>query len=168
MAKPKNFELMSKIEEFYHRGLSDGKIAKQLGVRLNVVHWYRFKVLKLSAHQTKRQYVDQHSKLKGYIIRGVKSSAKRRGIEFNLHPEDFEIVENCPIFGEVLSYKNFFGKSDSNSDFFATMDRKDPSKGYVPGNVWIISRLANNMKSSASPDQLFQFSQFFFKEYDIV
>ena len=38
------------------------------------------------------------------------------------------------------------GHSKSNSP---SIDRLDNTKGYVKGNVWVISTLANNMKNSA-------------------
>lgn len=168
MAKPKNEVLMQAIEVLYHQGLSDGKIAEKVDHRVNEIHYYRHFVMKLPAHQTKRVYDNEQDKLKGYIIRGIKSSAKRRGFEFDLKYQDLEIVERCPLLDVPLSYKNFLGKSDSNDLSFATVDRIDSSKGYVKGNVWIISRLANNMKSCATKEQLKTFATNILREYDIV
>ena len=34
------------------------------------------------------------------------------------------------------------------------MDRKDPSKGYTPDNIQIISNLANRIKTNATPEQI--------------
>ena len=154
MAKSPNFERISKIEELYHQGYSDGKISGITGWPLSNIHYYRNYYLSLPAHQTKRMYDNLNSKLVGYIIRGVKSSAKRRNLDFNLTHDDIEIVTHCPLLGTELSYKNFLGSTDSNSLDFATVDRIDSTKGYVKGNVWIISRLANNMKSCATANQL--------------
>lgn len=159
MAKAKNEYLMNEIKKYYVQGLSDGKIARILGTRVNVVHYYRYHVMQLAAHQTKRVYSDEETKLRGYILRGIKSSAKRRGLEFNLSIDDIVLVERCPLLGVELTYKNFMGKSDSNSQNFATVDRIDSSKGYVKGNIWIISRLANNMKSDSTAEQLKTFSE---------
>ena len=149
---------MIQVKQLHDSGLSDGKIAKQLGRRVNEIHYYRYYVLKLPAHQIKRVYSDHESKLKGYIIRSIKSSAKRRGIYFDLKPEDLVLNVNCPLLGFKLDYKNFQGGSVFNSKNYATVDRIDSSKGYVKGNVWIISRLANNMKSCATFEELKLFS----------
>lgn len=167
MAKTKNFKLMEEIRQHHSFGLTDGKIATLTGKRVNEIHYYRYHVLKLPAIQTKRVYGNENDKLRGYIIRGIKSSAKRRGLEFDLEFSDLRIVDKCPLLDLELNYKNFFGNSDSNADNFATVDRIDNTKGYVKGNVWIISRLANNMKNKASKEQLKMFYSRL-QEYDIV
>lgn len=160
MAKTKNFELMEKVKELHAKGMSDGKIAIEMGTSLSNIHYYRYNVLRLKANQEKKNYHGNDvAKLKGYIIRGIKSSAKRRGIEFNIKSEDLNLNEQCPLLEVNLNYKNFLGRTDSNSDVHATVDRIDNSKGYVKGNVWIISRLANNMKNKANPEQLKTFSK---------
>jgi len=58
-------------------------------------------------------------------------------------------IEACPILKIPLQYAN--GKLCDNS---ATLDKFDVSKGYVPGNVWIISDKANRMKSDATLEEL--------------
>jgi hypothetical protein len=41
------------------------------------------------------------------------------------------------------------------------MDRIDNSRGYVKGNVIIVSQLANRIKTSATPDQIITVGQFY-------
>ena len=154
MARKKNYELMDKITKLHSEGCTDGKIAIMLGTPINTVYHYRSKVLKLKATREKKTYLTEDERLKGYILRNIKSSAKRRGLEFNLSMEDLVLPEKCPILEIPLTYKNFINENESNSLEFATVDRYDNSKGYVKGNVWILSRLANNMKNCATPDQL--------------
>ena len=49
------------------------------------------------------------------------------------------------------------GKQQPNSP---SLDRIDSTKGYIPGNVMIMSTLANKMKQNATPEQLKQFGRY--------
>ena len=101
-----------------------------------------------------RTYLTEYDRIRGYIIRNSKFMAKRRGIYFNLEYTDFELPEFCPILGIKLEYG---AGTDGNSPNHATLDRIDNTKGYIPGNVMIISRLANAMINSATFEQLQSF-----------
>ena len=89
------------------------------------------------------------------MYRRAKQRAVTRGLEFSIEREDVTIPEYCPILGiklEVLT-----GRSGGQPQSPA-LDRKDSSKGYSKGNVWVISHLANMMKSSANKEQLKSFA----------
>jgi hypothetical protein len=79
----------------------------------------------------------------------AKNSAKIRQVEFSIDKEDIQIPELCPIFGIPL-----IRVGGARTDNTPSIDRIDPSKGYVKGNVWIISWLANRIKTNATPSQL--------------
>jgi len=83
----------------------------------------------------------------------AKSRARSLGVEFNLEYEDVFIPTHCPILGTefVLGEANYYEYSPS-------MDRMDPTKGYIKGNVKIISLRANRMKSNATKEELIAFS----------
>ncbi|CAB5238875.1 hypothetical protein UFOVP230_64 [uncultured Caudovirales phage] len=109
----------------------------------------------------KKAYKKQYYATKtGHIRRNlgqIKNRAKRKNIEFDL---DFEYVESlavnvCPVFEFDLSWCQAEGKILFNSP---SLDRIDPSKGYVKGNVQFVSHLANTMKSNASLEQLKKFA----------
>lgn len=99
-------------------------------------------------------YESEYDRIRGYIIRNSKYMAHRRGIYFDLKYTDFELPEFCPILGLKLEYGS---GNDGNSPSHATLDRIDNTKGYIPGNVMVISRLANSMKNSATFEQLESF-----------
>lgn len=99
-------------------------------------------------------YNSEYDRIRGYIIRNSKYCAKRRGIHFDLKFTDFELPEYCPILGIKIEYG---AGSDGNAPNHASLDRIDNSKGYIPGNVMIVSRLANAMKNEANFEQLQSF-----------
>lgn len=100
-------------------------------------------------------YKSESDRIKGYIIRNSKFTAKRRNIHFDLTYNDFEIPKYCPILNIKLTYLT---ESNGNDPSHSSLDRIDNSKGYVKGNVIIISRLANAMKNAANFEQLKLFS----------
>lgn len=61
--------------------------------------------------------------------------------------------ERCPVFGFPL--KSGKGAYRFNAP---SADRIDPSKGYVRGNIQVISMKANTMKQNASTEELRQFA----------
>lgn len=96
------------------------------------------------------------------MFRRAKARAKDRGIEFSLTLEDIVIPEFCPILGTELSAHS--GKSGGLPDSPA-LDRIDNSKGYVKGNVMVMSHLANMMKSSATTEQMILFAKWVIKTH---
>lgn len=91
-------------------------------------------------------------KTKGINLAFHKSRSKKKGMEFNITNEDLFLPEYCPILNIKLDYA---GKLKDHSP---SVDRIDNSKGYVKGNVIVISYLANAMKNKASFEQLRNFS----------
>lgn len=63
-----------------------------------------------------------------------------KGVPFNLTADDFDIPTNCPVTGLELAVA---AGSKCGRDNSPTLDRKIPDLGYVRGNVWVISKIAN-------------------------
>ena len=82
------------------------------------------------------------------------ANARRRseqlGLDFNIELSDVVIPENCPYLNIPIILTSGKGRTKDGP----SLDRIDNSKGYVKGNVEVISVLANKMKSSASWEQL--------------
>lgn len=83
-----------------------------------------------------------------YLWAKAKRRAEKQGLEFNLDPEDIVIPERCPVLGIPIRP---LSKSKNNR---ATLDKKDPGKGYTKGNVFVISGRANLLKNDATIDEL--------------
>lgn len=92
----------------------------------------------------------------------AKSRAILKQIEFNIEQSDIIIPQFCPILG--IELKEFSGASGGRNES-PSLDRIIPSKGYVKGNIRVISHLANAMKSSASPEQLINFAKWINNEF---
>jgi len=88
----------------------------------------------------------------------AKENAKQHGKDFNLTVEDILIPEECPYLGVKLE-TNFNKYNYTHSHNYYSIDRIDSSKGYVKGNIQIISRLANTMKNNATSEQLVTFAK---------
>lgn len=73
-----------------------------------------------------------------------------KGLEFSLTEADLVIPTHCPILGIELAYN--FGKGRALANSFS-LDRIDNTKGYVPGNVAVISWRANMIKSSGTAEE---------------
>lgn len=82
-----------------------------------------------------------------YIVGRLK--ARNRKGRCNLAAEDIIIPAMCPLLGIPLQFAKGQPKLNSPS-----VDCIDPTKGYVKGNVWVISKMANTMKSCASKSEL--------------
>lgn len=96
------------------------------------------------------------------LLRAAKNRALKRGIAFDLLVEDIVIPEYCPIL-KIKLVRNFgtFGGQDASP----SLDRIDNSKGYVKGNVWVISRQANSMKYNANQRELKLFADWINNTY---
>lgn len=84
-----------------------------------------------------------------YLVSAARKRAIHRGTEFSITENDINIPTHCPVFGTPLK-TSLVGKRDWNSP---SIDRIDNSKGYIPGNVAVISYRANTIKSIGTADE---------------
>jgi len=82
------------------------------------------------------------------LLRKARERAKKFGLEFNLTLSDIVIPDMCPVFGHKLSMG--VGKVHH---FSPTLDRINSLRGYVKGNIAVISQMANDMKANATAAQ---------------
>lgn len=76
--------------------------------------------------------------------------ADRHSVPFNLKFNDIVWPDKCPVLGFKL---NYFSDKSSQHDR-ASFDRLDSTKGYVKGNVVIISFRANHLKSDGTVEEI--------------
>jgi hypothetical protein len=93
------------------------------------------------------------------VLHSSRQNAKRAGIEHTIDINDILIPSHCPLLGFELT--NLVGNKPTNP----SIDRIDPQKGYIKGNIQVISCLANRMKQNATVDQLLTFAKNIIKVY---
>jgi hypothetical protein len=83
------------------------------------------------------------------MYKAATKRAKQSGSEFNLDLSDVIIPDLCPYLGIELDRHN--NKIMDNSP---ALDRIDNSKGYIKGNVEVISYKANRIKNDSTHSEL--------------
>lgn len=85
-------------------------------------------------------------------LRQVANSAKKRGLPFSLTPADAMISACCPVLGTAFDW------NDKNRK--PSIDRIDNNKGYIPGNIRVISLRANRLKSDATLEEVIKIASY--------
>jgi hypothetical protein len=86
------------------------------------------------------------------LLQRAKHRAKRDGITFSISLRDVYIPTHCPLLGLKLRVRDDGKRGALPSS--PSLDRKIPTRGYVPGNVWVISYKANRIKNDSSLEDL--------------
>ncbi len=110
-------------------------------------------------HKEAIKDIDRHNKwradpllsLKKYLIRLSKNHSKAKNIKFSITVDNIIIPNKCPLLNVPFD--------TSNTMYSYSIDRIDNSKGYIKGNIAVISRLANMMKNAATFVELIEFSK---------
>lgn len=107
-----------------------------------------------------RKYDHTERGIKNHLLNNARKRASLFNLEFNITMDDIVIPDECPI----LKHKFELGKVGGDK-YSYSLDRIDPSKGYIKGNIQVISRLANTMKNNASPEELKLFADWILANY---
>lgn len=90
---------------------------------------------------------------KSWAMKRLLAEARRRAeqnsFDFTITAGDVTVPDVCPIFRLPLHQA-----ADGRTWSSPSLDRIDNRRGYVPGNVWVISWRANNIKGDATPAEL--------------
>lgn len=77
-----------------------------------------------------------------YLFKYAKRRSKQHNLDFDLELDDIQIPEKCPILNITLGVNKKRASDNSPS-----IDRIDNTKGYVKGNIMIVSWKANSIKN---------------------
>jgi len=120
------------------------------------------------SRQNNERYVAKHGVSKGTkfyrelsrknpALRLWKSAAyraRKTGLPFDITVEDILVPSHCPVFGVKLVAEIGDQGHRGPTLYSPSLDRHDPSLGYVKGNVVVMSHRANLLKSNASIEEL--------------
>jgi len=95
-----------------------------------------------------------HAKL---IFAGIKCRARRENIPCTVTIEEVlkNLPDTCPALGIELSWCKRKGQA-GDKDTSPSLDKFIPELGYVPGNIYWVSGLANKIKNKFSTSQIEQ------------
>lgn len=125
---------------------------------------YRREVDNETIKANRRKHYRNHPESR--MLMQAKQRAKRRGLEFNIDITDIVIPDRCPLLDVP-----FVMGTQGDYEYTPSLDRIDTTKGYIKGNVWVITKKANSMKNSATKDELLRFVDNiskYFRDNDIV
>jgi len=157
-------ELINKIINLYEADKTLKEISlitdkKVTSIRGKLIE---YKVYKKSLHAltTKewKEYRMKYAERKPEVraLHGARARARDKNIPIDIDIKYLRDIwpknNKCPALNIELKQ----GNKGISHDASPSLDRILPNKGYVKGNVQWISKLANQIKSSATPDQVIQ------------
>ncbi len=90
------------------------------------------------------------------LLVSARAHAQNKGLNIDITLEDINIPEKCPVLGIPLFFTK--GKRTRNTP---TIDRINNAKGYVRGNIVVVSWRANDLKKDATVQELRRLAKFY-------
>lgn len=153
---------VKKNSDSYLRCVSCNKLKAQrffsYNIRGNVSSGRKTTCKRCGANKRERKRRERNWKCdaQSVMFNNCKQRAKRTGITFSITKEDIVIPDLCPVFG--IELKRCKKDNWNNSP---SLDRIDNSKGYIKGNIVVVSRRANILKKDATIEELELLAKFY-------
>ena len=153
-----NYEKIKDDPNFHNKKLIANRKYKELNREKVENAWMEYNnrpEVKLKHHENYIKYYKNMSKEDRVkeLVRRAKKRAKDKSLPFDVDAKDLLIVDICPILNIPLNWNG-----GPRTDNTPSLDKINPELGYIKSNCRIISNLANMMKSSATKEQLLNFS----------
>lgn len=87
------------------------------------------------------------------MLHAARFRAKQAGVPCTIYYDDITVPDICPVLGIPLDGSHF--------DTRPSIDRVIPAKGYVPGNIKVISMRANRIKTDSTIEELEKVLQYY-------
>lgn len=101
-------------------------------------------------------YPERARPFKTELCAGARARGRKKGLPSTITPADLEWPTHCPVLGIELDYPERSGSRGRQhaQPNWPSLDRWDSTKGYVPGNVFVISFRANSLKNSSTYEEI--------------
>lgn len=87
-------------------------------------------------------------------IYNLRSKCKKQGLEFDIEEDDLVVPTHCPVLGIPLFW-------EGSRDNLPSVDRINNDRGYVKGNVEVISWRANWLKANATVEEMKRMADYY-------
>lgn len=123
---------------------------------------YRANPELFKAKERERAYRNPKRYWAKHVVKNARARAARVGVPFNLTLEYVLsiIPDTCPVFDTPFV---FVGNGSPCAES-ASLDRLIPVKGYVEGNVVVISHSANTIKNNATAKEVAKVAQWMYEQ----
>lgn len=119
---------------------------KRYNLNDNIKEKYKVYSLSESARKVRRKSAIKCKEKR--LWGNARDRADKKNIEFNITVEDIIIPSICPVLG-IPIIRDSVGVTDN----CATLDRIDNNKGYIKGNICVISYRANTLKRNGTIEE---------------
>ena len=102
-----------------------------------------------AAHLARTLESKRNRTVEKILHQSAKDRSARKGIEFSITVEDVIVPKYCPVLGIELKVSKCRGGLDNSP----SLDRVDSSKGYILGNVVVMSDRANTIKNNGTAEE---------------
>lgn len=113
--------------------------------------------------ELRRKHEKQKPQLfKSALCQQARQRGRKRGLEATITAGDMIWPTHCPVLGIELDYPERAGMRGTQhpQPNWPSLDRWDNTKGYVPGNVFVISYRANSLKNSATYEEILKVAKY--------
>lgn len=124
----------------------------------------RFRTENYDRYVERRRSAEKKKKqpFKTWLCAQARFRGRKKGLPATIKPGDLVWPSHCPVLGIELDYPKRSGERGTQpvQANWPSLDRWDSAKGYVPGNVFVISYRANTLKNNAKRDEILHVARY--------
>jgi hypothetical protein len=160
-------EEVKPIDEFYYQNKATG--ARQSECKLCMHNrntaWKHRHIDRMRPAMTAASKKSRRRNPKTAMIAAARNRATIKGEDFLIVDEDVVVPEFCPVLGIKLEWPDPDGLMGNYGNLMKdnrpSIDRIDNTKGYVPGNIVVVSYRANRLKSDATVEEMRKLADYY-------